>query len=77
MNNLFSTCPIMPWGPDTRNAVCTNAQGWITIGGYMAQWALSTHTDVSKTLEHLAYLGYMYEHDNQLSAIHGLSKLIL
>ncbi|ELT87672.1 hypothetical protein CAPTEDRAFT_218919 [Capitella teleta] len=70
MNNLFSTCPIMPWGPDVHNAVCTNAQGWITIGGYMAQWALTTHTDVSKTLEHLAYLGYMYEHDNQLSAIH-------
>ena len=27
-------------------------------------------------MEYLAYLGYMYEHDTQLSAIHGLSVYI-
>jgi len=32
---------------------------------------LTTLIDVKKTMEYLAYLGYMYEHDNQLSAIHG------
>lgn len=32
---------------------------------------LSTLLDVPRTLEYLAYLGYMYEHDSQLSAIHG------
>ena len=32
---------------------------------------LTTLVDVPKSLEHLAYLGYMYEHDNQLSALHG------
>lgn len=38
---------------------------------------LTTLIDVKKTMEYLAYLGYMYEHDNQLSAIHGLSSLSL
>ena len=33
---------------------------------------LTTLIDVKKTLEYLAYLGYMYEHDSQLSAIHGM-----
>ncbi len=33
---------------------------------------LSTYLDVQRVLEYLAYLGYMYEHDTQLSAIHGM-----
>jgi Ras family protein T1 len=60
----------MPWGPEISNTVVTNSHGWITQHGYLAQWTLTTLTDVKKTLEYLAYLGYMYEHDNQLSAIH-------
>ena len=39
IEKLFSTCPIMPWGPHVNNTVCTNASGWITINGYLAQWA--------------------------------------
>jgi len=70
MTNLFSTCPAMPWGPEVNNTVNTNAHGWITHNGYLAQWTLTTLIDVSRTMEYLAYLGYMYEHDNQLSAIH-------
>lgn len=70
LQNLFSTCPIMPWGPDVNNTVQTNAQGWITYYGYLAQWTLTTLLDVPRTLEYLAYLGFMYEHDSQLSAIH-------
>lgn len=70
ITNLFSTCPIMPWGPDVNNSVCTNAHGWITHRGYLAQWTLTTLIDVTRTLEYLAHLGYMYEHDNQLSAIY-------
>ncbi len=38
LTNLFSTCPIMPWGPDVNNTTCTNAQGWINYQGYLAQW---------------------------------------
>ncbi|XP_013394373.1 mitochondrial Rho GTPase 1-A isoform X3 [Lingula anatina] len=69
LQSLFGTCPSMPWGPDVNNAVCTNAQGWISLQGYLAQWTLTTLLDVPRTLENLAYLGYMYEHDTQLSAI--------
>lgn len=38
LQNLFSTCPMMPWGPDVNNTVCTNHNGWISLHGYLAQW---------------------------------------
>ncbi|BFZ03685.1 hypothetical protein BsWGS_06724 [Bradybaena similaris] len=69
LQNLFNTCPIMPWGPDVNNTVCTNVQGWVTIEGYLAQWTLTTLLDVNRAIEFLAYLGYNYLFDNQLSAI--------
>lgn len=40
-------------------------------------FSLTTLIDVTRTLEYLAHLGYMYEHDNQLSAIYGELSLIL
>lgn len=70
LQNLFSTCPFMPWGPDVNNTVATNPDGWITSSGYMAQWTLTTLLDIPRTLEFLAYLGYHYHHDSQLSAVH-------
>nr|ALG00086.1 Rho GTPase [Azumapecten farreri]ALG00104.1 Rho GTPase [Azumapecten farreri] len=69
LQNLFSTCPVMPWGSDVNNTVCTNHNNWITLQGYLAQWALTTLLDVPRTVENLAYLGYHYHHDSQLSAI--------
>jgi len=45
-------------------------QGWITFQGYMCQWALLTLTNVRKTLEYMAYLGYnMYHNECQTSSI--------
>lgn len=70
LQNLFSICPLVPWGPDVNNTVATNADGWITAPGYLAQWTLTTLLDVPRTLEFLAYLGYHYHHDSQLSAVH-------
>ncbi|XP_045623490.1 mitochondrial Rho GTPase 1 isoform X4 [Procambarus clarkii] len=68
--DLFSTCPVMPWGPDVLNSVHTNEKGWITLQGYLAQWTLWTLLDVQRTLEYFAYLGYCGSgDDNQLSAI--------
>lgn len=69
LHALFSTCPTMPWGPDVNNTVFTNEQGWLTLQGYLAQWTLTTFVDVPRILEMLAYLGYMYVHDSQLSAL--------
>ncbi|XP_048256694.1 mitochondrial Rho GTPase 1-like isoform X1 [Haliotis rufescens] len=69
LQNLFSTCPIMPWGPDVNNTVCTNSEGWIALQGYLAQWTLTTLLDVPRTLEYLGHLGYHYHHETQLSAI--------
>ncbi|OWF40098.1 Mitochondrial Rho GTPase 1 [Mizuhopecten yessoensis] len=69
LQNLFSTCPVMPWGSDVNNTVCTNHNSWITLQGYLAQWALTTLLDVPRTVENLAYLGYHYHQESQLSAI--------
>jgi len=66
---LFSTCPLMPWGPDVNNTVCTNHEGWVTLEGYRAQWTLTTLLDVQRAIEFLAYLGYNYQQESQLSAI--------
>lgn len=42
----------------------------MTFQGYMCQWALLTLTNVRKTLEYMAYLGYnMYHNEPQTSSI--------
>ncbi|CAH1112561.1 unnamed protein product [Psylliodes chrysocephalus] len=67
---LFSTCPTPAWGPDVSTMVPTNEKGWITYQGYMCQWALMTLTDLPRTFEYLAYLGYnIYENENQVTAV--------
>lgn len=48
--NLFSTCPVMPWGPDAYHTVPT-AGGWLNLHGYLGLWTLSTLLDTQKTLE--------------------------
>lgn len=29
--NLFSTCPVMPWGPDVYNTVLVCDKGWLNL----------------------------------------------
>ncbi|XP_020292183.1 mitochondrial Rho GTPase isoform X1 [Pseudomyrmex gracilis] len=70
MESLFSRCLIPPWGDEYKYTVPTNEKGWITFQGYMCQWALLTLTNVRKTLEYMAYLGYnMYNNECQTSSI--------
>jgi len=38
LQQLFSTCPFLPWGDDVLSTVQTNKQNWITNTGYLAQW---------------------------------------
>lgn len=72
LKELFSTCPVIPWGSDMNASVVTNERGWITYQGYMCQWALMALTDVHKTMEYLAYLGFnVYENESQVTAITG------
>lgn len=49
MQNLFSTCPIMPWGPDVNNSVYTNEQGWISFHGFLAQWTWVLPKGISRS----------------------------
>ena len=72
--NLFSTCPMVPWGADVYNTVVVvksskhvskgngraNA-GWLGLSGFLGLWTLTTLLDTRKTLEHLAYLGYTFQ----------------
>ena len=69
--NLFSTCPVMPWGPDVYNTIPINDHGHIGLQGYLGLWTLTTLLDTQKTLEHLAYMGYTYYSgdENQLNAL--------
>ena len=69
--NLFSTCPVMPWGPDVYNTVPICDKGWLNLQRYLGLWTLTTLLDTQKTLEYLAYLGYNYHsgEDNQVSAL--------
>ncbi|KAG1669724.1 Mitochondrial Rho GTPase 1-A [Nymphon striatum] len=72
LENLFSTCPFLPWGPEVIYTVPTSSVGMITYKGYIAQWMLTTYIDVGRTMELLAYLGYNVNNDNnmnQLSAV--------
>lgn len=69
-DELFSTCPTPPWGPDVSSMVPTNEKGWVTFQGYMCQWALMTLVDLPRTFEYLAYLGYnIYENESQVTAV--------
>ncbi|PIK57707.1 putative mitochondrial Rho GTPase 1-A isoform X1 [Apostichopus japonicus] len=82
LQNLFQTCPMMPWGPDVNMTVITNERGGspfkatLLSGPHLIRFLdflrLTTLLDVSRTLELLAYFGYRYvmaDHENQLSAI--------
>ncbi|XP_070163505.1 mitochondrial Rho GTPase isoform X3 [Polyergus mexicanus] len=70
MDSLFSRCLVPPWGDEYKYTVPTNEKGWITFQGYMCQWALLTLTNVRKTMEYMAYLGYnMYHNESQMSSI--------
>ncbi|XP_057325248.1 mitochondrial Rho GTPase isoform X1 [Microplitis mediator] len=70
MESLFSRCVTPPWGDEFKYTVATNEKGWITYQGYMCQWALITLTNVRKTLEYMAYLGYnIFNDECQTSAV--------
>ena len=71
--NLFSTCPMVPWGADAYNTVIVQPSksnmkgsaksnaGWLGLPGFLGLWTLTTLLDTRKTLEHLAYLGYTFQ----------------
>lgn len=70
---IFSACPAAPWSwsSDIRYTVPTNENGYLTLHGWLCRWALMTLTDVKKTMEYLAYLGFnVHENESQLAAIH-------
>ncbi|XP_037946265.1 mitochondrial Rho GTPase-like [Teleopsis dalmanni] len=62
---LFSICPTPPWSflSDIKKSCPTNEQGLVTLRGWMSRWALLTFIDFRKTLEYLAYLGFIV-HEN-------------
>ena len=68
---VFQVCPNIPWD-DFGTNVQTSEMGWLTMEGYEAIWALSTHLCPELTLECLGYLGYNCDtRGNQLTAVQG------
>lgn len=66
LQELFSFCPTMPWGEDVLSSVETNAIGWMTLQGFLAQWTLTTFLDYTRMLAYLAYFGYTHQ-ENETS----------
>ncbi|CAG0892248.1 unnamed protein product, partial [Darwinula stevensoni] len=72
LNDLFSTCPggNIPWGPQVFYAVSTNDKGWMTLQGFLSMWVMATFIDIQKTMEYLAYFGYVIsDTEDQTSAV--------
>lgn len=61
LEEMFSTCPTMPWGEDVITSVERNTNGWITLQGFLAQWTLTTFLDYTRTLVYLASFGYTHQ----------------
>lgn len=61
LEEVFSTCPSMPWGEDVITSVERNTNGWITLQGFLAQWTLTTFLDYTRTLVYLASFGYTHQ----------------
>ncbi|KAJ2551462.1 ERMES complex Ca(2+)-binding regulatory GTPase gem1 [Coemansia sp. RSA 1933] len=59
LDNIFSLTPGTPWkhGRFPESTV-TNAAGYVTLEGWLAQWSMTTLLDYKQTLAYLAYFGY-------------------
>ncbi|KAJ2400425.1 ERMES complex Ca(2+)-binding regulatory GTPase gem1 [Coemansia sp. RSA 2559] len=59
LDNIFSLSPGMPWkhGRFPESTV-TNAAGYVTLEGWLAQWSMTTLLDYKQTLAYLAYFGF-------------------
>ncbi|KAJ1731461.1 ERMES complex Ca(2+)-binding regulatory GTPase gem1 [Coemansia sp. Benny D160-2] len=59
LDNIFSLSPGIPWKhgrfPDST---VTNAAGYVTLEGWLAQWSMTTLLDHKQTLAYLAYFGF-------------------
>jgi len=58
--NMFSTCPLTPWGPEAYYQTVTTSKNWIGLPGYLALWHLTALLDPSHCCELLAHLGFAY-----------------
>ncbi|KAJ1919680.1 ERMES complex Ca(2+)-binding regulatory GTPase gem1 [Mycoemilia scoparia] len=59
LEELFQVTPGIPWKNNSfLQSAVTNASGYITLQGWLAQWSMTTILDHKLTLSYLAYLGY-------------------
>ncbi|KAJ1718718.1 ERMES complex Ca(2+)-binding regulatory GTPase gem1, partial [Coemansia biformis] len=59
LDNIFSLSPGVPWKHSKfPESTVTNAAGYVTLEGWLAQWSMSTLLDHKLTLAYLAYFGF-------------------
>ncbi|KAJ2719673.1 ERMES complex Ca(2+)-binding regulatory GTPase gem1 [Coemansia sp. Benny D115] len=59
LDNIFSLSPGIPWKHNRfPDSTVTNALGYVTLEGWLAQWSMSTLLDYKQTLAYLAYFGF-------------------
>lgn len=59
LDSIFSLSPGIPWKHSSfPDSTVTNASGYVTLEGWLAQWSMTTLLDYRQTLAYLAYFGY-------------------
>ncbi|KAJ1964115.1 ERMES complex Ca(2+)-binding regulatory GTPase gem1 [Dipsacomyces acuminosporus] len=59
LENIFSLSPGIPWKRSKfPQSTVTNAAGYVTLEGWLAQWSMTTLLDYKQTLAYLAYFGF-------------------
>ncbi|KAJ1719719.1 ERMES complex Ca(2+)-binding regulatory GTPase gem1 [Coemansia erecta] len=59
LEQIFSLSPGVPWKHNKfPDSTVTNAAGYVTLEGWLAQWSMTTLLDYKQTLAYLAYFGY-------------------
>ncbi|XP_054817296.1 mitochondrial Rho GTPase 2 isoform X2 [Prosopis cineraria] len=59
LDKLFSTAPESPWSDDPyKDAVERTDAGYMTLSGFLSQWAFMTLLDPPSSLANLIYIGY-------------------
>ncbi|KAJ2636392.1 ERMES complex Ca(2+)-binding regulatory GTPase gem1 [Coemansia sp. RSA 1286] len=59
LDQIFSLSPGIPWKHNKfPDSTVTNAAGYVTLEGWLAQWSMTTLLDYKQTLAYLAYFGF-------------------
>ncbi|KAI6196890.1 Mitochondrial Rho GTPase [Aphelenchoides besseyi] len=69
LKNLLSVCPSHAWPTEFLHSSVLDENGFLSQRAFINLWNLNVYMNLTLAFEHLAYLGFNIEHQNQLEAI--------